>query len=223
MDHMPVLTGSQLKLCALMVKASELINFASDDECDIVFLGLTHFGKMLLQSEQQAVENRQLYGSMTLEALISVAMPVAPAVPALVKRQLHIATSLTPSKRARDPPTFAVASALNGPGPVHWDFVTSPIVVTVQRIDHTPLLIVFTVRSASMVLLSVFADLPKLRVLLCFDHKKSSKNENALQQLKKAIIAYSRAKPLSRLLRTPLYALPWASKSFWVKLHFEER
>ncbi len=110
--------------------------------------------------------------------------------------------------------------------PLYWDFESRPNVVNVLRLEHDPLFIVFTARPALMgnyVPPTMFADLPKLLALSrSNDQERSRQSNNAVRRPKKAIVAYARAKPLSAMLRTPLLALPWASKSFRAKLLFDD-
>ncbi len=237
MDRLPVLSSSQLKLCVLLIKSSGLINFASDDECEAVFLSLAMFGKRLLLKEQQTVEEREKYESMDLGALIGTVV----STPA--KRELEAAALSSSAKRVKArsddggvvQPEAALTPAPRTPDardndlnqPVYWDVESSPNVVNVLRFDAAPLMIVFTARPALMgnhMPLTMYADLPKLLSLsrTVADEAKSRQSKNALRRLKKATVVYSKATPLPQELRKSLLALPWASKSFRSKLKFED-
>lgn len=262
MERSPVLSSAQLKLCVLLIKASDLINFATDHECETVFAALAVFGKRLLLQEQHVAEERHKYQSMNLEALIAeAALGPGPGKRTLVPEPVPVqqargAVANAPYKRAKAMAESEVGAAqptvstpFAGPVPVsragpdrardsdsnqplYWDFEASPNVVSILRFHSSPssgLSIVFTARPALMgnhVPLTMYADMPKLLALARNDSSdkatSSRQSKNALRRLKKAIVAFAKATPLPWSLRKPLFALPWASKSFRSKVLFDQ-
>jgi hypothetical protein len=236
-----LLSNSQHKLSALMCKVTEMVVYASDAECEEVFLSLVRFAKKLLQSERQIVEERHRYLSMGLEHLLNATRAdESMATMGSKKRELEPAASLvllasgpfgstSSTKRAKEDMSPAALTpihlqhSLQIGQMLYWDFQVNPNVVDILRIDHPPLNIVFTSRPALMgnhVPITMYADLPKLLQLSEDEDTKQSKI--ALRRLKKAIVKFSKVLPLRYSLRGPLFELPWASKSFMSKLVFEE-
>ncbi len=278
MDVVSVLLGSQLKLRVLLVKSSELINFANDDECEAIFQSLALFGKRLLVKEQLCMEETLKYESMDLSTLIAVA-PVSPTGESLSGNSFS--SSSLPERRDLGRRTIGHSSVkrvkMGGEGegerdeadvedlhhqieqqqlqqqlpvqphtdnndnnnnnnfhindlnqPQYWDFETNPNVVTILRFQLAPLIIFFTARPALMgnhVPLTVYADVEKLIALVETNNGavvKSRQSKTALRRMKKGIASYSKLKPLSIALRSALFALPWASKSFRSKVTSED-